>query len=47
MNTFDTSLGNNTFTYSNSKQNYIHDYYNNDDSNVNFTDDCFLPTTMT
>ena len=36
-----TSLENNTFTYSNSKQNSIHDYYNNDDSDVNFTDDCF------
>ena len=33
------SLENNTFTYSNSKQNSIHDYYNNDDSDVNFTDD--------
>ena len=35
MNTFNTSLENNTFTYSNSKQNSIHDYYNNDDSDVN------------
>ena len=35
-----TSLENNTLTYSNSKQNSIHDYYNNDDSDVNFTDDC-------
>ena len=36
-----TSLENNTFTYSNSKQNSILVYYNNYDSDVNFTDDCF------
>ena len=36
-----TLLENNTFTYSNSKQHFIHDYYNNNDSDVNVTFDCF------
>ena len=40
MNIFNTSLENNTFTFSDSRQNYNHEYYNNNDSDVNVTDGC-------